>query len=1309
MNSQLYLWEIKRYLAWFTSQVRIENNSGYLDISKYAEGFFIPILNLIFKSEFERLEYIKQNYPAIDLGSSDKKISFQVTAEIGYEKIKNTLTKFIENKLFEIYPELYHLIISEDYKTDKTNEDIRTHITSELTRTGNRDTTKVDFFPHDHIWNITTLYSRIEQKCDIDQWESIRDYLYKQYGKVTSLPTFDDILIPYEIGFKAQLEKSNNNLPYQFHTPFIGREGDIGKIKEFINQKQKSVLAVVADGGYGKTRLVIEVFKTIADEGLNFEAYVLNEAAFQCMDFAEQLKTDKQIIVLFDDAHLKPDILNDVIRIANRLANVKLILTIRKPVYTDTLKLVATHNRVIETIEIERLDYAETQALFRTQLPMEKEIEIKKLADHSKGIPIVILGLCQVILNGKYQTELSEEINFIQFVREIKEQVIVDIHNKHFISKENINKTIELISFFSPVKNTPIEISELAKLNNNDPDETNLIIDYLDQYDFIDKRSDISIKPDPYSDTILLDAAPRIKYLLQKDLKIFLDRLIRNLVGVEQSQRLDISIDNLLFDFISSFKSKTTDTREAIQALENNLDTLKSFTYKKPQLCFLAIKNFLNSHMDNAEFWKREEELAIYTNSFKNIHESIELILSIVALNSHKSTELEDIYDLLWLYQLKKAESFIFQKVFRYRVYDFIEYGYRPQIPCERHQFLVNKLQQLIQNGQTDQITIDHIYICCKTLLTLEFEGESFYDKYTYSISYGQHYVYYNPTTKSIREASLKLVMQIYELSRFSQPSEKYFETILKSLFYIAKLKNEAYQFNQTSEIEIVIAFLKYILSNKPDMFERSSIIRQLKLFKKRELKEEYAGIAYEILETAENVKSPKEKLNLLFLDEYFSLRQDIEKKINQLIELYNSDWIAFYKDIIELKSSFSQTGYTNFDVIISHLIDNFPAEGKNLLDFVIENHPDQVCNYITLIRTNYKDQIYFYQTIEKIWNLEQECVKGSVFWMLTHGRNQQIDLYQESDLEYVEYIIENKILSAYSAFSFTLAKYILVSPQKTISLIAKIIKSRELRNEPNFLLHSIFDNKVILETYPELIKDFVFNETIEINLNSHYFEDVLRFLDNTFGFSVLFQYLKNKIKYIESQGGYVSLSLHEHYDNPEKSSIQKEIDFILVIEWYTELNEKSEYIHKKLVEYLRPGLIQSEEFKEAFKSLIDNAGDELARKITICNALDVYEEKSEFLISILIEISNDLCQRFDVSNEDLKQIFGSNYIYNLGMKSGTAGMPFPQDLSKLEELKMLRDKYPMHPLVRDLFDEAISNVKRDIDRREFDDDEARW
>ena len=328
---------------------------------------------------------------------------------------------------------------------------------------------------------------------------------------------------------------------------------------------------------------------------------------------------------------------------------------------------------------------------------------------------------------------------------------------------------------------------------------------------------------------------------------------------------------------------------------------------------------------------------------------------------------------------------------------------------------------------------------------------------------------------------------------------------------------------------------------------------------------------------------------------------------------------------------------------------------------------------------------------------------------MLTYGRNKEIELYQESDLKYLEYVIDNKIVGALWSISFTLPKYILISPNKTIDLIAKILKIRENSRENEHLIHSIFDNKDILEKHSELIKEFVFNETLEIPLDSYYFENALSFLDNTFGFDTLFNYLQKKVAFLEVQKDYFSLSLHKHYDNPTKDSIQKEKDFLIVIKWYADLTEKSEYLHKKLVEYLRPTAIQSDEFKTGFKLLIDKAGKNIERVVDICNALDVDENKSELLISMLIEISNELCQKYEISNENLVQIFGLNFIYNLSVKSGTAGGAFPQDLAKRDYLIHLIEKYQMHPKVMELFIYSLDKIKKDIERDELREFDEKW
>lgn len=1308
MNGQIYLWEITRYLAWFTSQVRIENKNGNFDINKYAEGFLIPILNEIYSKSFERLEFIKQNYPAIDLGSKDKEISIQVTSEIGFEKIKNTLTKYIENGVFATFPQIYHLVISEDYKTTKTNENISDHIKSELDKLSLTPLPNIEFLIEKNLLNISTLRALIEKECSIDQLKAIRDYLEKQYGKVTSLPYFDDILIPYQIAFKTQLDKENRNLPNQFHTPFFGRLPDFEKLDNFINDKGKDVCALISDGGYGKTRLVVEVFNKYATDNGEFDAFLLNESAFQCLDFAEQLKTDKKVLILFDDAHNRPEILNDIIGVAQRLENVKLILTLRKAVYSDTIKTISSHRRLFETLELDRLSYEETQALFKSQLPGLKDFEIKRLSEESRGVPIVILGLCQVTLKGMYKSELSEEANFVQFVKEIKEQVIADIHKKYYIDKEKVNKTIQLISFFSPIKNTPEEITELARLNSIDVEETNLIIDYLDEYGFINKYNEISIKPDPYSDTILLDSAQRLKYLLHKDLGGFIDRLIRNLVEVEQSQRLDLSIDNLLSEFISSFKNKPTDTHNDIKLLESNLDTLKSFTYKKPPVCFMAISHLIISQLGNDNFWKDDDEISFYANSFKTIHESIETILSIVAINTHKVSEFDSIYELLIQYVNHKTKSKIFNNVFQYRIYDFFEYGYSPSQPCERQQYLINKLKYRVEHEELTNDLFYHILGSCQTILAHEFEGEDHYDKYTHSFSFGRHNVIRNTTIEELRKNAINLLVAIYKAKRHTSESQKCLDQLIRILFYMAKPRQNEYELDQKEEIEVVVVFFKDLLNDQPSTFERSSIIKQIKLFSRREMKEEYLELSQELLNIAETVNTPKEKLELVFYDEYFSIRKNIKETLEGIISEY-SDWDMFYNDLIDIKSCINNNEFTNFHEITSYLILNYPNEAKVLLDFVYAKRPEFICDFSTLIKANYKDQDYFYDTINKIWALEYDCVKGSVLWMLTNGRNREIEFYRESDLDFVEYVIQNKLFQALWSISFTLPKYMHIASEKTIDLISQILKISENNRENEHLIHALFEDKELLKSNAKLIRSFIFKDTLTVPLDSYYFDNALFFLEDNFGFDCLFEYLKERVSILEKENNYFSLSLHQHYNNPNKDVTQIELDFLKVINWFSELQRKNEYLHKSIVEFLRPTQLTSTEFSIGFKKLVIDAGEDKTKIIDLFNALDVYENKSESIIGLIIEIVNGLCDRFEFNDSELVQIFGSNFINNLGMKSGSAGQPFPQDLNKRDELNKYIEHYPMHSRVKDIFVYALERVNKDIERDRIGDIDEKW
>lgn len=132
--------EIIKYSARFTEELRFYTSLGLYDINIHAENFFIPVLNLIYGIDLKNLNVtVKKNYPAIDLADSQKRVAFQITSTHTTDKLISTLEKFIQNKLYSIFPTLYFIIIGgkgnsynqekiDALTTGKFNFDVSSHI-----------------------------------------------------------------------------------------------------------------------------------------------------------------------------------------------------------------------------------------------------------------------------------------------------------------------------------------------------------------------------------------------------------------------------------------------------------------------------------------------------------------------------------------------------------------------------------------------------------------------------------------------------------------------------------------------------------------------------------------------------------------------------------------------------------------------------------------------------------------------------------------------------------------------------------------------------------------------------------------------------------------------------------------------------------------------------------------------------------------------------------------------------------------------------------------------------------------------------
>lgn len=120
----MYLKEIARSLAILSEEVGLLNAVNLYDINIMAEDFYPGLLNLIYGYDLKNVNNIEKNAPAIDLYDKKSRIAIQVTSDNENEKIKYTIKKFIENKLYNEYDRLVILILinKKNYTTSFNTE-----------------------------------------------------------------------------------------------------------------------------------------------------------------------------------------------------------------------------------------------------------------------------------------------------------------------------------------------------------------------------------------------------------------------------------------------------------------------------------------------------------------------------------------------------------------------------------------------------------------------------------------------------------------------------------------------------------------------------------------------------------------------------------------------------------------------------------------------------------------------------------------------------------------------------------------------------------------------------------------------------------------------------------------------------------------------------------------------------------------------------------------------------------------------------------------------------------------------------------
>ncbi|MEE4210472.1 MAG: SMEK domain-containing protein [Parvularcula sp.] len=183
MNRDDHLNNIAKCAGRLAHEIRALNAVGRFDINSVAEDFLIPVLELAFDCpDLQNLNEIRANFPAVDLGCSTSRVSFQVTTDGSSSKVEKTLAKFHEHGLDEKFGRLYVFALIE--KQASYTAKSLTEAIAALT---------IPFDPAADVLDWNDFLTRI-QHLETGKLEAIDHYLASAWAKRDSLVKFREQL-----------------------------------------------------------------------------------------------------------------------------------------------------------------------------------------------------------------------------------------------------------------------------------------------------------------------------------------------------------------------------------------------------------------------------------------------------------------------------------------------------------------------------------------------------------------------------------------------------------------------------------------------------------------------------------------------------------------------------------------------------------------------------------------------------------------------------------------------------------------------------------------------------------------------------------------------------------------------------------------------------------------------------------------------------------------------------------------------------------------------------------------------------------
>ncbi len=248
MNLEKTLQKIRYLMSLFVTEIKAATAMQQTDINKVSENVVIPLFAEVYDyKNLKNLNFTEaSNFPGIDLADETARVAFQITSTPTLDKVKHTLEKFIEYKLYEKYDRLIIYILTEkqnSYSEKEINKIIQGKFTFD---------TKKD------IWDSRNILEKVSG-LQIEQAREVEKILEVNFGEARRQPEWEVI---------DKIE----NIINEYTQLFVGRSKETQELDNFLHENSSGAMLVTAEAGFGKTALLANWLQSRQNNGC-FIAY----------------------------------------------------------------------------------------------------------------------------------------------------------------------------------------------------------------------------------------------------------------------------------------------------------------------------------------------------------------------------------------------------------------------------------------------------------------------------------------------------------------------------------------------------------------------------------------------------------------------------------------------------------------------------------------------------------------------------------------------------------------------------------------------------------------------------------------------------------------------------------------------------------------------------------------------------------------------------------------------------------------------------------------------------------------------------